>query len=270
MSKKFFKSKLFRVIIIIAVCGLLIFFNPINIFNPLRNAAWTALSPFQKIAYLLSLKIGNAGEFIFSIGQFKKENEKLLMENQKLLAENAKLAGIKKQNEIFKEQLNLLPREKFDLETAYVIGQDPDGFGSWLEISKGSDEGIEDGMPVIVSGGILIGKIDEIQKNSSRVILTTNPQSKINSMTSESGTKGIVRGEYGLGIIFDMISQTDPISAGDKVITSGMSNNVPRGLFIGIVQDVKLSPDRLFQQAAVIFPIQFSKLEIVSVIKSVK
>lgn len=253
-----------------AVCGLLIFFNPKNMFDPLRSVAWTALSPFQKISYLLSSKISNAGEFIFSIGQLKKENEKLRMENQKLLAENAKLSDTKRQNEILKEQLNLLPREKFDLETAYVIGQDPNGLGSWVEISKGSDDGIEEGMPVIVSNGILIGKIDKIQKNSSQVVLMTNSQSKINSVTSESGTKGIVKGEYGLGIIFDMILQTDPISAGDKVITSGMGNNVPRGLFIGSVQDVKLSPDRLFQQATVISPIQFSRLEVVSVIKGIK
>jgi rod shape-determining protein MreC len=267
MFGKFITTKIFIVVLVVAVCGLLIFLNPSNFFSPVRTIFLEIFSPFQKIAYLSSLKLERAREFIFSIGQIKKENEKLLKENQKLLSENAKLSDTKRQNDVLKEQLGLLPREKFALENAYVIGQDPNGFGNWIEISKGSGSGIGEGMPVIVSEGFLIGKIGEVQKNSSQVILTTNPRSIVNAMVSETGTKGIVRGEFGLGIIFDMILQTETVNPGDAVITSGIGKGVPRGIFIGNVRDVKLSSDRLFQQATVVSPVQFSKLEIVSVIK---
>lgn len=253
-----------------AVCGLLIFLNPKNIFEPLRSFTWSAFSPFQKIAYIISLKIENCREFIFSIGELKTENERLVIENQNLEAQNAKLVDLGRRNEILEKQLDLWTGGNFDLEYAYIVSQDPDGSDSWLEISKGSAEGIQEGMSVVSGGGTLVGKIGEVQKNSSQVILITNPQSKINAVTSKNGTRGIIEGKYGLGIIFSMVLQTDLVEAGDEIITSGMGGSMPRGLFIGNIQDVKLSPDRLFQQAAVISPVKFSKLEVVSIIKGKK
>lgn len=270
MFSKFFSTKLSKAIIVIAVSLLLIFLSPAKIFSPVREIVRDIFSPFQKAAYLLSLKISQIKEFVIDIGQLKKENERLLGENQGLSAENAELSDIKRQNEILKAQLDLLPREKFNLEPAYVIGQDPNGFGNWMEISKGSASGIREGMPVIVSQGIFVGRVGEVQTNSSQVILATNPQSAVNVMAAETGTKGIARGEFGLGIIFDMILQTETVSKGSAVITSGISKDIPRGLFIGNAQEVKLSPDRLFQQAVIVSPVQFSRLEVVSVIKNVK
>lgn len=270
MLKNIFSKKIFKVAVILAVCGLLIFLNPKNIFKPLRSFAWSMFSPFQKIAYIMSLKIGNYREFIFSIGELKTENEKLLIENQNLEAQNAKLSDLQRRNEILEKQLDLWTRDNFDLEYAYIVSQDPSGSDSWLEISKGSAEGIQEGMPVISGSGTLVGKIGEVQKNSSQVVLITSPQSKINAVTSKNGTRGIIEGKYGLGIIFNMVLQTDLVEVGDKIITSGMGGNVPRGLFIGDVRDVMLTPDRLFQQAAVISPVKFSKLEVISVIKEKK
>ncbi|MCX6765972.1 MAG: rod shape-determining protein MreC [Candidatus Moranbacteria bacterium] len=270
MFRKFLATKLFKVILIAAACGLLIFLNPANVFHPLQLAVKEIFSPFQKISYLASLKLLGAKEFLSSIGQLKRENERLTEENQKLLARNAMFRDVERENKLLKEQMNLAPGDKFKLETAYVISRDPRGLGNWIEISKGRSDGIREGMPVIVSQGILIGVADEVRAGSSRVTLITNPQSVVNAMIAETGTKGVVRGEYGLGIIFDMVLQTDPIKAGDEIVTSGIGKNIPRGLLIGKVQDVRLSGDRLFQQAAISSPVQFSRTEIVFVIKNVK
>lgn len=270
MFRKFLSAKLPKVVLIVTVCGVLIFLNPTGAFRPLRNIAEGFLAPFQKTAYLLSTRISEAKDLIFSIGQLKKENERLIKENQKLLAENVKLSDVKKQNEILQEQLKLLPREKYNLEAAYVIGQDPNGPGNWLEIDKGSRRGIQEGMAVIVSGSILVGKIGEVQTDSSQVILLTNPQSIVNAAVTSSDARGVIRGEYGLGIILDMILQTDTIGIGDEVITSGAGENMPRGLFIGTIREVKPSPDRLFQQALLSPAVQFFKLDLVFVIKSAK
>lgn len=268
MIKKFFSKKISKVILIVAVFGLLIFFNPAGFFSPFRTVIHTIFSPFQKVAYIASMKISNARDFVSSISDIKKENERLITENLKLSSENAELTDLKRQNETLKKQLNLLPREQFELEATYVIGQDPEGFSSWMEISKGKSHGLKEGMLVIVSNGVLVGKIGEVSINSSQVILITNPQSVINAMVAGSETKGVVRGEYGLGIILDMILQTDTVNAGDKVITSGIGNNIPRGLLLGTVRDVQPSPDRLFQQATVKSPVELSKLEVVFVIKN--
>lgn len=267
MSRNFFQTKIFKVVVVMAVSGLLVFFNPSGFFNPVRSVFGAIAYPFQKTLYFLAYKTTQFTDFISSIGELKKENEKLSRENQQGLAENALLRDMKKENMLLREQLDLAPRDKFDLETAEVIGQDPQGLGNWLVIDKGKRDGVEKNMPVIVSKGILIGKVDEVFSGNSRVLLVTNPQSAVNAVISDTEAKGIVKGEFGLGLLLDMVLQTDIIQEGDEVITSGIGGSVPRGLLIGKIQEVRSSEDRLFQQAVITPATKFSKLRVVFVIK---
>ena len=102
------------------------------------------------------------------------------------------------------------------------------------------------------------------------MILLTNPQSNINAYDAQSRAKGIARGDYGLGIVLDMVLDSDSINAGENVMTSEIGQNVPSGLLIGTVQEVRPSADRLYQQAIISSPVKVSKLEYVFVIKNVK
>lgn len=270
LVKKFTSTKLFKIIIIATLFVLLVFINPQAIFSPVRSGFTLMLAPFQKVLYSVSLGFKNTKEFMGSIGQLKHENERLIKENQNLLAENSMLKDMRNENTALREQLDLLPRDHYDLVTSFVISQDPNGTGNWIEIDKGRYDGIEEGMSVIVSKGILIGRVQEVGVKNSRVVLLTSPKSTVNVMTLENSTKGVIKGEYGLGIIFDMILQTDSIQAGDNVVTSGVGGDIPRGLFVGVVQEVHPSDDHLFQQAAVTAPLQISKLQMVFVIKNIK
>lgn len=266
--QKFTSTKLFKVILIAALFLLLVFLNPVNIFNPIRSGFSAILLPFQKASYSFSAGIESIKEFVVSIGQLKSENEQLIKENQSLLAENAMINDVENENATLREQLKLLPRDKYNLLASFVVSQDPNGTGNWIEIDKGSDDGIAVGMPVIVSNGILIGRVQQVSSESSEVTLLTNPKSTINIMTVESGAKGVAKGEYGLGIIFDMVLQTDSINVGDSVITSGIGSDIPRGLYVGTIQEIHQSDDHLFQQAVLTAPIQVSKLQVVFVIKN--
>lgn len=270
MQKKLFSSKIFILIIVLAVCGLLIFLSPQWLVRPLKIVAHVIISPFQKIAYLMTVKIVNGKDFIFSIGKMKQENEKLLQENQVLISENAKLSDFRRRNEILEEQLNMLPKDKYEMESAYVIGADPNGFGSWIEISKGGRKGIEVGMPAIISNNILIGKVESVEPETSRILLITGPTSKVNALSVETGAKGLVSGKFGLGIVFERILQTDEIREGNSIVTSGLAKEIPRGIYVGRIQNVALSEDKLFYQGIIISPVDFSKLEIISIIKRVK
>ena len=268
MPKEFARRRIFKVIVITAVFGLLVFFNPHNFFNPFRAVFFKVVYPFEKTFCVLSWKIFQAKDLIFSIGDLKQENEKLAKENLKLLSKNALLRNMESENETLRNELKLLPREKFDLEAAKIISYDPRGRGNWIKIDKGKKDGIKSGMPVIVSNSVIVGKVEEAFSKSSRVILITNSQSAINGMVGVTEAKGIAKGKYGLGIILDMVLQTDVINVGDEVITSGIGGAVPQGLLLGKIQEVRLSSDHLFQQAVISPPIEFSKLKIVFVIKN--
>jgi rod shape-determining protein MreC len=84
----------------------------------------------------------------------------------------------------------------------------------------------------------------------------------------ETGARGLIKGAYGLGMMMDMVAQSDALNAGDTVITSGLGGEVPRGLLVGKIQEIKISPDKLFQQAIVVPRIKYQKLDVVFVIKN--
>lgn len=268
MPKKLFSQKIIKLIIILAICVLLVFFNPKGFFDPLRGVFLRISYPFQKTFYLLSGDIKGAVNFLGSISELKRENENLIKENNFLSSEIALLKGEKAENETLRTQLDLAPRNKFNLEASFVIGQDPQRFGSWMIIDKGTSSGLAENMPVIVSEGILIGKTAEVYANTTKVNLLTESSSVINALDAETGARGVVRGEYGLGIILDMVAQTDVLNPGDTITTSGLGGDLPKGLLIGKVQEIRLSPDKLFQQAVIMPQVGYSKLDAVFVIKN--
>ncbi len=254
--QKFISTRLFRVLCIAAIFIGLVFLNPVTIFNPIRSTFVAVLEPFQKFFYSFSMSIENIKEFAGEIGQLKNENENLRKENRELLASIAMYEDIKKENDNLREQINILPREKYDLVAAFLVSRDSSGTENWIEIDKGSDDGVAPGMPVIVSKSIIIGRVYEVGAKNSKIMLLTNPKSTLNVIALEKEAKGIVRGEYGLGVILDMVLQADSINAGDKVVTSGIGGEIPRGLFVGTIQEVRPSEDHLFQQGILIAPIQ--------------
>lgn len=269
MPKDYLTLKLIKLFIAIAICVVLVFLNPKNIFNPVRGVFLRATYPFQKIAYVTSGKISNAFALLSSISDFKSENEKLTKENNVLWAKISNLQDQKRENENLRNQLELAPRDRYRLEASLIIGQDPNNQGSWLMIDKGKSKGIEVDMPVIVYDGILIGKISEVYENSSKIILLTDSSSAVNVINSETGAKGILSGEYNLGLVMEMVEQTDVLKIEDNVVTSGLGGIMPKGFLIGKINQVYNTQDKLFQQAIIIPKVKYSDLDIVFVVKGI-
>jgi len=267
MPKKYFTSKIAKLVVTIVVCAFLVFLNPKEFFNPVRGVFLRVSLPFQRVFYGVSQKIGETISFLTSISEIRNDNTKLSKENNFLAAEITKLKQMENENATLREQLNLLPRDKFSLVGGFIIGQDPQGSEGWVVFDKGEKDGILPGMAVIVSGGIMVGKVEEVYPTSSKINLLTSSNSFINVINMETGAKGIIRGEYGLGLVMDMVTQADVLNIGNTIITSGLGSNIPRGLLVGKIKEVKISEDRLFQKAVVVSRIKYSKLDVVFVIK---
>lgn len=235
--------------------------------NPVKGILLGASSPFLKTFRIFAGGFQGLFHFLGSIGDLKNENQDLLEENRRLLAEGARLKDVEKENETLRKELGLVPKGRYEFEASFVIAQDPQGLGNFFIIDKGKNKDIRTGMPVVVSNGILIGKIAEVYPNSAKVLLLTDQNSSINAEVTDSGARGIIKGVYGLGIMMDMISQAEVIKEGDEVITSGLSNETPRGLYIGKIGQVGQSSDKLFQQSDIILPVDLSALRVVFVIK---
>lgn len=259
------KNKKFIFVIIFLIIVIFVFSRGAN--NPVKGSVLYLTSPFLKTFRIFSGGVQGFFHFLGSIGELKSENEKLLEENRELTSKNALLGDIENENKLLREQLDLLPRKEYGLESSFVIAQDPLGQGNFLFIDKGSSSGLQSGMPVIVSRGILVGRITEVYPNSAKVVLINEKNSAVNCEIEDSGAKGIVKGAYGLGFMMDMISQSEVVKEGDVIISSGLGGDMPRGLYIGKVKEVGQSADKLFQQASIISPVDYSSLRVVSIIK---
>lgn len=265
MFGNLFSKKIISLIFLAAIFLLLVFLNPKNFFNGIREPIFKIGYFFEKVFQISADKTHSAGSTIFSIGSLKEENEELSRRNAELIAQNVRMKILEEENESLRRQLELFPKSEFKLEHAEVVSRGTQGLSDWVVINKGSDHGIREGMAVVVLNRVMVGKVSEVLSDSSKVKLLTNTSSAVNAVTVDTNAKGIVRGEYGIGMILDMVLETNNLEVGDRVVTSSMSD-VSEGFLIGKVSEVRASKDYLFQQAVITSPVDLSRVKFVSVV----
>lgn len=142
--------------ILIGVVVISLLLVGLNFFvSPIRNSFFALSYPIQKTFWSAgessSLFLGS----FLNAGSLTKENENLKNENQKLLSEVASLQSIEQGNQAQSDVSATCQGSGFKLLMAGVSGLDND----ILSISKGSADGISEGMPVINQQNVLFGKI---------------------------------------------------------------------------------------------------------------
>ena len=143
-----------------------------------------------------------------------------------------------------------------------------------IVIDKGSRDGLFAGLAVVSSSslgdtgqGIIIGKVVNVKDNLAEIYLVTNKNYKLAAaILGESKTSGIVAGELGLTIKMEFIPQTENIKPGDLVATSGLEQNIPRGLVIGRVTKVIKENNEVWQSAIIEPQIDLDSLSIVAIL----
>lgn len=148
---------------------------------------------------------------------------------------------------------------------ADVIGRDPSPFLHYVIINRGSNDGLQRGMPVITEQG-LVGRVDAVISDAARIQLITDPLSAINVRLQNSDVEAILRGSVTGDLSLELIPQDVTIEEGDLVLTSGLGGGYPTDLIIGQVTNIRKREADLFQQASVQPVVDFSRLSIVLVI----
>lgn len=266
MQKIHKKNKFWKIIIVFAIAILLVIINPYEKLTPVRSFLHTIFMPVIQIGYMGGNKFTDTLNTLKSVGTLKQDNQRLHKENLELKAKINELKDITNENEKLREEINLLPKEGFELLGAEVIVKDISSKNDWIEINRGSNHGISKDDPVIVEGKNLIGFVDEVFPNQSKVRLINHPDSIINIVTVESGIEAVARGEHGTSVIAYNIDQDAEIDAGMTFITSQISGKFPRGLTVGVIQSVTDTQDGLFKTARVNPLIDFDDIRFVSVI----
>jgi len=255
------KKLIIFLISLIFILGL-IFLNASGKLKPVKSITATAFKPCQIFLNSMGNRFFYFTETIKNISTLQRRNKELEDQVNALNAEIIRLKEVSKENEALREQLGFAQKSDYKLLPAEIIGYEPENFFQYLIVNKGAVDGVKQGM-FVLSAGYLIGKISEVYNRGSKLLLVTNLDSSVGAMIQDSRALGVVKGELGGGMIMEMIPQNEIVRIGDVVCTSGLGGDYPRGLPIGMVQEIKSKPNDLFQTVSVKSPIDFKKLEMV-------
>ena len=178
-------------------------------------------------------------------------------ENRRLKAEVAELQryrdvafALKNVNLRYEALLKLRTEPAAPMVTARVVADARGPFSHARLADVGAAEGVTVGNPVLSEHGV-VGRVVGVSKNSSRVLLLTDVDSRLPVLVNSTNARAILSGDGGDTPKLQYLRGHDPIRKGDIILTSGDGGLYPRGLPVGVAdQDlfgqwrVKLYSDR--------------------------
>lgn len=167
-------------------------------------------------------------------------NTYLHRQNILLQDELNRLRSVEEQNRVLRNLLNLREESSLQLIPVQVVAKDLVSMNSSITISAGSNNGIKVGMPVINSDG-LIGQVILTSGDYSQVLPYSNTMFRVSAQIEENRAYGIVSWPAGPSreLVLRFIPETVEVEPGQKVYTSGYSNQYPAGIPIGEVTEIE-------------------------------
>ncbi len=167
----------------------------------------------------------------------KKENETLKVEMAKLRTFYIKSLNVYQENKELHNILNFITSKSSNFKAARIIGRSHQMFKQELYIDAGKNQDIKEGSIVAGDHGV-IGRISEVGENKSRLILVSDPSSRIPVISSKARARGILAGN-GSGLMEVLyLAKSKVVEEGDWIFTSGDGDTLPPGLLIGVVKKV--------------------------------
>ena len=180
--------------------------------------------------------------------------------NEELVEENNSLKDVTKIDKTLSGFKNI---------NATIVERNASFWMDSVTINKGKSSGIDIGMAVVVSEG-LIGKVVSITNNTSvvRLITSSNNDNKISIKIKYKDTYiyKVLELENDKLIINGIENDVD-IKVGSVVLTSGLSDIYPSGIIIGTVDKVESSKYGISKKLVVSSKVDFENLRFVSVLE---
>lgn len=164
-----------------------------------------------------------------------EDNKRLLAENDTLRHWQAVAQALKAENDALRQLSDYQPVEHVSYVTGRVIGQSPSAYAGTLVINAGSAEGVKTLQPVVDAHG-LVGRITDVGTTTSRVLLLTDPSSRVPVISATSRQHAILAGTGDALLQLTFIGgDASSIALGETIVTTEEGGLIPGGIIIGTV-----------------------------------
>ena len=113
---------------------------------------------------------------------------------------------------------------------------------NYIQLNRGSAQGIKDNMAVISSDGYVVGVIVNVSSNFSQAMSLLHVQNSVSASLKKTGEAGNIDwdGKDPRFLTLKQIPKTIEVKKGDTVLTSSVSYNFPPGYMIGTISELEL------------------------------
>ncbi|HXI86776.1 MAG TPA: rod shape-determining protein MreC, partial [Parvularculaceae bacterium] len=180
-----------------------------SVFRKARETVIDAAAPILKvfagpIAYVQHV-VGDVGDYFHVL----KQNEALREENAELRQWMNEALALRKTVENYEQLQHYYAPPDAKPINAFVIGESNDSFTHSMLVNVGSKSGVEQGQAVVDSGG-LVGRIVDVGRRASRILLLTDVQSRVPVYIEGAGVEGILVGRTGSKPAVSFVESSDP------------------------------------------------------------
>ena len=197
---------------------------------------WVLVSgaPFLSVSSAVSKGLaGLWGNYIWLVGA-RAENHSLRETLSTLTLQNQALADLKLENARLRQLLEIKESQGIRTLGARVVGRVPDYLAHMVYIDRGAADGVKVDTAVIAGYGAA-GRAVLVSPHQAQVQLITNADASIGAMLATSRSPGVLRGTGGNLLRLDYINNTEEVSAGEIVVSSGLDGVFPKGIPVGKV-----------------------------------
>ncbi|MEG1819251.1 MAG: rod shape-determining protein MreC [Oscillospiraceae bacterium] len=272
--RRFFKSKGFKVIIILLVVllvGTIIAAVTRNGASPFSSATGAIFEPLQRATSYVGQGFKKLGSRLSSTSSYEKQIIDLQEQVGNYKKQLVDYEKNKQKIKLYEDFLQIKEEHSdFKVEPANVIGRDAANAFYSIVLNKGSADGIEKNDPVICGNGQLVGVVTKVGSTYCVVSTIFDPEVKISAYEVRTRETGFSTTSAELAreklCRLSGLERNTAISTGGIVCTSGVGGIYPRDLIMGTVKEVKNDSHDISSYATITPGFDIKKLEDVLVI----
>ena len=237
----------------------------------LESGLGTVFSPFQKMGHAISSWFQETGERWSERKTLSEDYLALKEEVDTLRTEIIRLEEVERENLRLKEAMDYISGFDVQYISGVVTGKNTGVWFNTFTVDRGRIHGVEKDMGV-VNGKGLVGRVIEVGYNWCKVRTVMDELSSVSAIVERTRDQGMVQGSNGdanpMSDVCTMVylPLDSDVQPGDRILTSGLDDVIPKGLLIGTVTSVERESRNFYLSAQIEPSVDFQHLENVLVV----